>query len=355
MKILHRHLRHTVITVTALVSVVVLGLLIFIGVINEIRDIGVGRYGTWQAFVYVLTSLPQDFYPLFPAVALIGCLMGLGRLATDSELIVMRAAGVSKVQISFSVIRSAILMLVFITAFGEWAAPLLKNNAIQYKAQARANHQDVSFQQTKGAWIRDKTYFLHIEEITPEGHLKNIMAYQFSGQKLLSASHADSGQPINGKWLFNNVHTSQFEPDQILVKHFPQQIWAVSFDPKLITALNMNTTQTTLPKLYGYIRYLDSNGLSSSAYAFNFWKRAFQPLATLVMIGLGIPFIFGQLRNMTMGLRILIGVIIGFVFYTFNEFLGPFSLVYQVPPLWAALTPILLFAGVDVILWRKTR
>jgi len=87
---------------------------------------------------------------------------------------------------------------------------------------------------------------------------------------------------------------------------------------------------------------------------FDFWQRLFQPLATLVMICLAVPFIFGPLRTGTMGLRILSGVIVGFGFYILNQFFGPFSMVYQFPPLLAAGLPTLLFATLGVgLLWSS--
>jgi lipopolysaccharide export system permease protein len=354
MKILHRHILTTVITMTAFVVMVIFGLLAFIGFINEIRELGTGQYGAWQAFVFVITSLPHDFYPLFPAAVLIGCLIGLGRLAAYSELIVMRASGVSKTQITLCVIRATILMLIFATALGEWAGPMLKNYAIHYKIKAKTGNE--LSEAKSGVWVRDGQNFLHIGEVTASGELEDVIRYEFSGQHLVSASHADKGERHKGRWIFQNVSVSMFSPNAIIIQHFPNQQWPVSLDPKLISALDINiNSQPTLKQLYRYISYMKSMGLSSRSYEFDLWKRIFQPLATLVMIGLGVPFIFGPLRTVTMGLRILIGVVIGFVFYTFNAFLGPFSLVYQVPPLWAAASPVLLFAVIDGLVWWRVK
>jgi lipopolysaccharide export system permease protein len=75
-----------------------------------------------------------------------------------------------------------------------------------------------------------------------------------------------------------------------------------------------------------------------------------QPFATLVMIFLAIPFIFGPLRSVSMGLRIMAGVIVGFGFYILNQFLGPMSQVYQIPAVVAALVPTMVFAMLGAFL-----
>ena len=85
------------------------------------------------------------------------------------------------------------------------------------------------------------------------------------------------------------------------------------------------------------------------------WKRIFQPLTTLVMILLAIPFVLGSSRSVTMGWRVLFGIVFGFTFYILNAFLGQFSVVFQLSPLLAAILPTVLFAVLGVILALKLR
>ena len=75
----------------------------------------------------------------------------------------------------------------------------------------------------------------------------------------------------------------------------------------------------------------------------------------LVMMFLSVPVIFGSLRTVTMGARLVIAIVIGFSFYLLNQFFGPFSLLYQLPPVLAASLPSLLFASLAVYLLRQVR
>ena len=111
----------------------------------------------------------------------------------------------------------------------------------------------------------------------------------------------------------------------------------------------------TMIKLYEYIQYQKKNDLRYQVSALNFWQRIFQPLGTCVMLFLAIPFIFGPLRSVTMGLRLVSGVVVGFSFYILNQFFGPFSLVYHVPPFLAALTPSLLFLVLGLFFVRRIK
>ncbi|MFT3741797.1 MAG: LPS export ABC transporter permease LptG [Gammaproteobacteria bacterium] len=350
MRILKKYISQAVISTTIMVMLVIVALQIFITFLGELHSIGWGHYGVKQAFVYMLLSLPQSVYPLFPAGALIGCLIGLGRLASQSELVVMRAAGVSKLQITLAVGRAAVIMLIFMTLLGEWLAPHLQDYAEQYRYKARMHSVNVF---RRGFWLKQDENYIYINRALSSGELNGVMRYQFHQGQLQTISQAQHGSYKDGQWVLRNVYQVTLQPDQVMGQTLPTQILPLALNPRSLANANVDPNQTTLVGLYHYIQYLRSTSLSTVSAEFNFFKRLLQPVITLVMIGFAAPFIMGPLRSMTMGLRIVIGVAIGFGFFTLNEFLGPFSLVYNVPPWVAAGFPMLLFVGAGVLMFRR--
>lgn len=338
---------------TCLVTLLLGGLLAFITFLTELKSIGSMNYDVWEAFRFVTFSLPHDLYPFFPIAALIGCLIGLGQMASSSELIVMRAAGVSKKQITWSVIRATLIMLIFATLIGEVLAPPLKNYADRYKTIAKLGWDPQKLIK-EGVWLRSGDDFIHIDKALPNGELQGVTRYQFENQNLKKIYTAESGQSDQNQWRFKYVTETSLQPDKVMTQRFPEQYWNVSIDPELVGMRDVQTDQASLWTIGQYIQYLHRSGLSANAYQFDFWTRLLQPLATLIMISLAIPFIFGPLRTVTMGVRILIGVMIGFGFYSLNTFLGPFSLVYEVPPFLAAALPLFLVGTVvGSLIWRE--
>ena len=77
------------------------------------------------------------------------------------------------------------------------------------------------------------------------------------------------------------------------------------------------------------------------------------PVSVIAMMLLAASTVFGPLRSVPMGARIVAGVILGFGFYVANQVFGPMSLVYAVPPLLGALLPSLLFMGFAI--WQLGR
>jgi lipopolysaccharide export system permease protein len=109
----------------------------------------------------------------------------------------------------------------------------------------------------------------------------------------------------------------------------------------------------SLFKLTQVSRYLAQNGLQNREYMFNFWRRVFQPLAALVMVLLAIPFVLGALKHSALGLRMMLGLLIGFIFFIANSILAQLSVLYQIPTFFAALLPILLFAILAFVLINR--
>lgn len=350
--ILSNYISKTLIVSTLTVLLVLAGLEIFIEFVHEFPDIGVGNYGWLQTLHYVPMLLPQDLYLLFPMAGLIGSLIGLGVLASHSELILMRVSGMSLKSIVLVVLKTALLLLIIMAVVGEGVAPISQHKARVYKSVAMSKGQALFTK--RGIWMHNKNNFIHVGEVLPNGKLRAILRYVVDArQQLVTASFAKQGYYHGGEWIFTDVAETKFGDHAAESNIYPEQRWELKINPRFLGLTNIDTEQKSLLELYRYINYQQKIGLSSERSAYIFWQRLLQPLSSIVMIFLAVPFIFGHLRNKTMGLRIVIGAICGFGFYLVNQFVGPLVLVYHIPPALAALVPSLLFAAFGGFLLRQ--
>lgn len=354
MKILDKYIAREILQSISVVFLILLGIESFIELIGELQDIGTGKYGALQALIYVPLQLPQDLYQLFPVAALIGALVGLGRLARDSELVVMRASGVSTLQIIGSVIRVALLLLIAVTLLGEWLAPFAQRFADQYKSYKETGSYVGKI--LPGVWLHQNNEYVHMAQVVSASQAKDITIYRFNGQALSELIQAESANKVAEKnWQLHQVSVTQFFPEKVQLNSLSTLAWRLQANPLLIALEQEDVSKMNAYTLFRASSALKHAGLQANQMEFNFWKRLLQPLATLIMMILAIPVILGPLRETTMAARLLIGIVIGFLFYTLNQFFGPFSMVYQLPPLWAASLPVLFFAIICVGLLFKVR
>ena len=99
MKLLSNYIAKIVLASTGLVTLMLIGLQIFILFVKQLGDLGKGGYGILQATWFVFCQLPYQIYTFMPMASLLGCLIGLGMMANHRELVVMRAAGACSVLI----------------------------------------------------------------------------------------------------------------------------------------------------------------------------------------------------------------------------------------------------------------
>lgn len=216
MRLLDRYIREAVISATVLVVLILFGIEIFMEFINQLSKIGSGHYNLKQVFLYVLTQLPSDLYQLFPMAGFLGCLIGLGRLAVSSQLIVMLAAGVSIARVTGSVVKAALLMILIVTLIGEFVAPRLESKGALMRSLALS--KVVGYQALGGVWLRDRYSFIHIGSINSKHKISNVSRFQFNQDRLLSAAFASEGYYSKGHWVLYHVKQSLFTPTQIKKK-----------------------------------------------------------------------------------------------------------------------------------------
>lgn len=101
---------------------IIVGLALLFAFIDELGDLS-DSYGTLEALIYVVLTLPRRAYEMLPMAALIGCLIGLGSLASNSELTIMRAAGVSVGRIVWAVMKPMLVLMLVGVLIGEYLAP----------------------------------------------------------------------------------------------------------------------------------------------------------------------------------------------------------------------------------------
>jgi lipopolysaccharide export system permease protein len=352
MRIITKYLGTTIITYILLVMLLLLGLLAFIEFMREFTYVGTGYYGLLQVLAYVSLMMPSGVYQFFPMAGLLGCVIALGLLASHSELIVMRAAGVSLVNITAAIAKAAIVLIIIMLVIGEVLAPIAQKIAIEHKDMAMSGGQILLTRQ--GVWVRSGSNFIHIDLVSSDRELQGVTRYEFdANHKLKTASFAESGAYKDGKWMFKNILQTTFADEKTRNATFPEQQWELTLDRRLIGMAHIDPDQKSLLQLYSYIKHRKQSGLNAEDYEVIFWQRVFAPLATLIMILLAIPFVFGPLRSTTMGLRMLVGVVVGFGFHILNQFVGPMSVVYQIPPVLAAILPSIMFAFIGgVLLFR---
>ena len=350
--ILDRYVGKNIVFSVVLVSVC---LTLFAGLINLIdalRYIGRGDIDFGFVLVYTCYRIPIVFVQFFPVSILIGGVIGLGMMARNSEIIILQSIGLSKLNIGISCIKSLIPVIMVVIALSETAIPKLDKHAEdEYYRHASAS-TGVSVT-TSGAWIKEGDSFIGICAMINRKTIAGVSKYEYEGTKLKSFSKAATGNYVDNHWVMNDVVEQVISDDGVTYRTFKTQIWPLSVNLERIEILSEISDKLSVLQLHDYINYIEQNGVDSARYRLSFYNKLLSPVIMLVMLLLALSTIFGPLRSMNMGTRILSGIALGFGYYVLNQIVAPFSIVYGVPPILGATFATAVFLALAIYLLKR--
>jgi len=340
MKVLTRHLSVSFLRGFALVALVLAALFSVMELVGQLDDVGKGAYGLRDAFAYVGLTLPRRVIGLAPVCSLLGSLVAVGILADGSELLAMRASGVSAWQICRSVLLGAGVVMALGLFAGEYLAPPLEQEARTRRALAIA---DRGLMLTRGGfWARDGDRLILVRQMGSDGSPLDVDLYERGEDGLLTRyRRAERGEIQEGSWRLEGVREHRVDDDGLVTRSTPGEIELggefLSRDQARVLGVPPETH--SVASLWAYVRTLRDRGENAGPYALALWQRVSEPVATGAMVLLSLPLLFGLPRSRSAGARVLVGAIAGVGFHLANQIAGYLSLLVHAPPALAALGP----------------
>jgi lipopolysaccharide export system permease protein len=353
MSILDRYIGKQIILTITLITFALLGVDVFFYLVNELRFVGKGDYTLFSALLFILLTIPRKLYLLFPWGALLGSLLALGNLAKYSELVAIRVASVSVMRIAWAALKAGLILTLIMFIFGEVISPSTEMWAQRKKSLALSRGQAIQTQ--FGTWIRHNNEFIHVGVVAQPKDLQDITRYTFDKKLQLQAvEHAATAKKRDGSWdltevvgtKFNLYGTEIVQNDQTQVQNL--------LDTEILQASAVkHLERLTLTKLYRLIKNRVAQELNATEYERAFWLKVVQPFTALAMIFLAVPFAFGPLRSTSVGLKVIVGIMVGFSFYTLNSIFGPLTEVSGLSPMLAAIIPTSLCLMLGYFMVRR--
>ncbi len=356
---------------TALVGLV--GILVIFTFLDQIEDMK-NNYTIWLAIKYVAYSLPRIIYDALPFATLIGSLTGLGVLASNSEIIVMRSAGISTWRITAAAMQPALALIATGLLVGEFLLPDFERAARLLKEDA----MELNITPEGGFWYREGKRFMHFRTVNPDGTIRDINQYVVANDAapntdIYSEIYTDikPDQPLSmtlwaksasfhpqkdatGYWLLHDVILTRLDSPTKTTTALDALRWNTSLTPDILsTDILVKPDKMSMMELRTKINHLQDQGLNTRKFVLGFWSKFFQPLASLSLVLVAVSFVFGPLREASMGVRVVSGIIIGVLFKFLQDLLSPASLVFGFSPLLATLTPICICLGIGYLLLKR--
>jgi lipopolysaccharide export system permease protein len=342
-RVMDRHIGRAVLVTTAVVLLAILGLMTVFTLVEELRNDD-ASYSFNEALWYVALTTPRRVYEMLPYVVFLGALIGLGTLASNSEIVVLRAAGVSVQRVFLSLAWPLVGVLGLGTLLGEFVAPRGEEMAEAHKTRAEQNSDVIVL--SGGYWYREGSMYMNIDGLGEAGALIGLRQYWLGpDQRLVRSRTASRAEYIANEndphWVLFEVVETEFLGAATRVQEYLDLRWNGQVDPRLLSVrVLVEPRKLSVSDLHYQINYMLREELNPSTYQLALWSKLLQPLSVLGLALLALCFVLGPLREVSMGVRLSVGVLVGLGFKYLQDLFAPMSLVYEVHPALAVATPI---------------
>lgn len=347
MKILDIYIGKVVIVGAILALTVLVSIDVFFGMIGELEDVGQGSFTYQDVFHYILLTLPARIYNLFPAAVLVGGLMSLGTLASHSELVAMRAAGISVNRIVRAAAQAGIVLMLLVVLIGEFVLPPAQRQAQSVESKKKG----VQISSSLGSlWLRIGSDYINVNKAYPDFRLENVKIHRFNDDATLhSSTSAAAVFYQDQQWELHDIERTTFAGGDIKTENKEVEYWPGLLDPQLLEVLTIEPEMMSAYELNRYIMYLKKNKLQSAKYRLAFWLKMTTPVSCIVMLLIIMPFVFGSLRSVNAGQLMVVGILLGLAFYILIQIASRAGQVYGVPPFISATLPVLCFTVAGLV------
>lgn len=306
--ILVRYLLRTLLTHMLGVFGALGGLLWVFNFLDQMVDVGSGKYTVAAAGVYALAMVPSWFSEFASMAAFLGALTALGKLQQDSELTVMRSAGWSIARIAgVSALAGASIAAAGFLA-GETIAPQLEMAAVQRKAELRFG-PEVSAS-SSGIWTRDEERIVGFDRARARG--VTILTLDAQGQVVAYADARTIRRVAPDSIAFEDYRESRLAPGGITRVQESSHLERSRSAAALLSLSDEVMRVPTMRQIYGHVRELRAAGLEHADLVYDLNDRVARLVLGPALVVLAALSVVGPMRSSRRGARIVLGVLIGF-------------------------------------------
>jgi len=299
--------------------------------------------GDAQLWLYATLRTPQIIARFLPFAALLATLITFVTLNQNSEIISMKAAGVSAHQI---------LAPLVVASLGVGIVSFMFNERVVARATATLTAwQDADYgpiPRDRGivpnVWVRDGDDLIHAVAVQGRGtqaRLDSVTIYDRDGGRLISIVEGARAVQVAGGWRLQNA--TRFDVSRGVTTPMPAFDFARGVTADRFTLSNVDPASKSLLQLRSAIADLEAAGRPTGPLRAGLWHKLSGPLSAVLMPLLAAVAAFGLARSGHLFIRAVIGMALGFAYFVADNFALAMGNLGAYPPFLAAWAPFLLF------------
>jgi lipopolysaccharide export system permease protein len=301
--------------------------------------------GQAQLWTYVTLRIPQIISFFMPYSALLATIITLATLNQNSEVIAMKASGMSAHQVLAPLLLAALVVALAIFAFNE---RVVTRSSATLKAWSSVDYGPVP----KDSGVRNNVYLadgdniLTAVSISGRGNatvMTGVTWYRRDGAGMVVETIRGQRATYAGPgWRIENA--TRFTVAGTITAKVPQVVVAPGLTAAEVAVGSVNPEGQSLMELSRSIAALKAEGRRTSSLEAEWWHKFSGPLSAVLMPLLGAVAAFGLARSGALLVRSIVGMALGFAYFVADNATMAMGDFGAYGPLVAAWAPFVLFA-----------
>ncbi len=299
--------------------------------------------GDAELWLYVTLRTPQIIARFLPFAALLATLITFVTLNQNSEIVSMKAAGVSAHQILAPLVVASLGVAIVSFVFNE---RVVARSTATLSAWEDAGYGPIPRDRgvVLNVWVRDGDDLIHAASARGRGakaRLDDVTLYDRDGGRLITIYKGKRAVQAAGGWRL--AKASRFDVARGITTRLDSHDFARGVTPDRFTLATVEPAARSIFQLRDAIRDLDAAGRPTGPLEAGLWHKLSGPISAVLMPLLAAVAAFGLARSGHLFIRAVIGMALGFAYFVADNFALAMGNLGAYPPFLAAWAPFLLF------------
>lgn len=348
--------------VLALCTAGMLGLYYLAKFIDMSDKLFKGTASTSMMFEYFWWSTPQYLYYSVALAVLMAAVVTVGALTKSSELIVMRACGISLYRTAVPLLAAALVGALALYALEERVLGPANRRAKVLDYRIRGQEPKILDQTRRWFTGEDGRIYHYAFYNAEQRELGNLTVLRVDDtasavrERTFARVATADGDAASVTWQARQGWTRTFDTDAAKVASYaPFETGPLSLmPPDAFVAPIPRPEQMTYGELDAYIADLRHRGQDVREFEVSLYRKVAFPFVTLVMTLIGVPFAVTTGRRGAL-YGVGVGIMLALVYWTMISVFAAFGAGGLMPPLMAAWAPNAIFGACALYLLLTVR
>ena len=318
------------------------------------KIMAVAGNGDAEVWRYVGLRAPQIIQTILPFSVLLGTIITLSQLNQNSEVISLKASGLSAHQVLAPLIIAGFAVAILSFTFNDRIVARATHSLDQWK---KAEYQKLPEDRgdRSNVWVRAGDNLIEVDQIRGRGDaavLEGVTVYERGNQTIKSIVTATRGRREGNGWRVEGA--KRFDVASGKLANVGTTHIGEGVRPDQFTLSRVDAEGLSFFELAQAIDDLKEAGRPTKALEGSMWHKLSGPLSSILMPLLGAVAAFGLARSGKLFVRAVIGMALGFLYFVADNFALAMGNLGAYPPWLAATGPFLLFLAIGEAVLIKT-